>query len=218
MPDESRIDGVIFDLDGTLIDTLHDIMTAMNAVLAARALPTHGAADYKRFIGNGVVHLAELALPEQSRDLTPSVVAEFRAHYHAHLLDQSAPYPGIEALLEELGARSVPMCVLSNKPDAPTRHIIGALLGDVPFMEVVGERPERARKPDPGVALELAARMGVSARRCALVGDTRIDMRTARNTGMLGVGVAWGFEGETALRDEGAAVVLQRPQELLLEL
>jgi phosphoglycolate phosphatase len=211
----ARIDGVIFDLDGTLVDTLADIADALNHVLAARGLPTHGLDDYRRFIGAGVELLVQRAVPETALAHGPAIIAEYRAYYAEHMLDRSVPYPGIAEMLAQLGSGGVPLSVLSNKPDAATRHIIAALFPEVPFVDVVGQRPDRPRKPDPSVALELAARLRVAPARCAFVGDSDFDMQTARAAGMLAVGVTWGFRGSAELMQNGAHALIERPAELL---
>jgi phosphoglycolate phosphatase len=213
---QPRIDGVIFDLDGTLVDTLADIADALNHVLAARDLPTHGLDDYRRFIGAGVELLVQRAVPESALSHGAAIISEYRAYYAEHMLDRSTPYPGIAEMLAQLAARALPLSVLSNKPDAATRQMVAALFPEVPFVDVVGQRPDRPRKPDPSVALELAARLRVAPARCAFVGDSDFDMQTARAAGMLAVGVTWGFRGRAELMQNGAHVLIERPAELLL--
>lgn len=208
-------DAVIFDLDGTLVDTASDIASAMNFVLAAHGLPTYGVADYRRRIHGGVEQLVRSVLPPEALALVPRIVAEYRARYDAHLIVKSAPYPGVRELLLDLDARRLPMCVLSNKPDPATKALIGALFPGTAFRSVVGERPDWPAKPDPTVALELARQMQVAPARCSLVGDTRIDMQTAVAAGMLPVGVEWGFQPATELLANGARALIARPGALL---
>lgn len=211
------LEAVVFDLDGTLVDTLADVASAMNHTLATHALPQHRPDDYRRFIGEGVERLVERALPAAELDLArkDAVVAEFRAYYAEHLLDQSTPYPGVPELLAALTRRRVPMCVLSNKPDPATRRIIAALFPAAGFAAVVGQRPGKPRKPDPSGALELAELMRVAPARCAFVGDTGIDMATARAAGMRAVGVGWGFREPAELRAHGAERLIDHPAQLL---
>jgi phosphoglycolate phosphatase len=187
----------------------------MNFVLAAHGLPTYLPADYRRRIGEGVEQLARSVLPREARALVPQVIAEYRERYDSHLIVASAPYPGVRELLRELNARGTPSCVLSNKPDPATRTIIGELFPGAAFRSVVGERPDKPRKPDPTVALELARHMQVAPARCAFVGDTRIDMQTAVAAGMLPVGVQWGFQDAGELSTHGARALIARPGALL---
>jgi phosphoglycolate phosphatase len=204
----------LFDLDGTLADTLTDIAGAMNDALAALGLPGHDLDAYRRFVGEGVEQLVRRALPGDRPELQPALSERYLARYADVLLDHSAPYPGVPELLDELGRRGVALAVLSNKPDAATRRMVTALFGPARFAAVTGRRPDVPRKPDPAAALALAARLGVPPGDCAFVGDTAIDMKTAHAAGMLPVGVAWGFRPEE-LVPAGASFVAARPAELL---
>jgi phosphoglycolate phosphatase len=218
MVGSDRVDGLIFDLDGTLVDTLDDIADALNRVLRARKLPVHTRAEVAAMIGEGAANLVRAALPRAQRELVPAVLEDFRRDYFAHMLVRSAPYPGVAALLAELAQRGVPLCVLSNKPHEPTRAIVAALLSATPFVAVAGHRPERPLKPDPSVAVELAGAMNIEPSRCGFVGDSGIDMRTARAAGMLGIGVTWGFRPADELLQHGAGVLLEHPEQLLASL
>jgi phosphoglycolate phosphatase len=166
-------------------------------------------------IGVGAANLVREALPEGSRNLAADVLEDFRRDYFANYLVRTVAYPGIEALLAELSARGVPMCVLSNKPHAPTCKLVAELFSSAAFLEVAGDRPARARKPDPAVAVELAARMGLPPSRCGFVGDSGVDMRTARAAGMRALGVTWGFRERDELLAEGADALIEAPHELL---
>lgn len=212
---EPPVDGLIFDLDGTLIDTLDDIADALNRALAARELPVHERASVRRMVGGGAAQLVRNALPAHARKLAAALFEDFRRDYLANLIVRSAPYPGITALLAALAARGVPLSVLSNKPHEPTQRLIATLFPDVRFVEVVGERPGRPRKPDPAVALELAARMQLAPARCGLVGDSSADIGAARAAGMRAFAVTWGFRDAEELRAEGAHVLIDRAQQLL---
>jgi phosphoglycolate phosphatase len=205
--------GVIFDLDGTLLDSLGDLASAMNRSLAARGFPTHPLDAYRSFVGEGVQRLAERALPPGKQDERASLVAAYQADYAEHLTHSTTPYPGIPALLDGLTARRLPMAVLSNKPDAPTRHLVEALLGRWRFRAVAGERPGVPRKPDPAAALQLALQMGVAAADMAFVGDTLIDVSCARAAGMRPLGVVWGFRAQE-ITASGVTTV-RHPEELL---
>ncbi len=213
--DARLADAIIFDLDGTLADTLLDISEAMNRALAARGMPQHTPAVYRRLIGGGARELARKVVPADAQDQADAVLADFRRDYFARPIVHTQPYPGIRELLAELTALCLPLAVLSNKPDAPTRQIVGALFPAVPFVAVYGERPPLPRKPDPQTALALAAELGVAPARCALVGDSQVDVLTALAAGMLPVGVLWGFRDEPELRASGAARFIAEPRQLL---
>jgi phosphoglycolate phosphatase len=206
---------LIFDLDGTLADTLRDIMDAMNCALAARGLPVHGPDAYRLFVGEGATQLARNVLPPDQQVLVPALLADYRAHYLAKLIVHTQPYPGIPELLSDLQGRALPLAVLSNKPHDLTVRIVAALFPDMRFAGVLGQRPDRPRKPDPSGALELATALGRAPGDVALVGDTRTDMQTAGAAGMIAVGVRWGFRDAPELTEHGAHHLITRPAELL---
>jgi phosphoglycolate phosphatase len=205
----------IFDLDGTLVDSLADIATAMNHSLAHHGLPTHPIPDYRHYVGEGVMQLVRKAVPADRDGLHDSVLAVYRAYYAEHLFDQTYVFPGIPGVLSALAAEGVRLAVLSNKSDAFTRRLVEGLLPEVPFVAVYGERPGVPRKPDPTAALGLAGELGVAPGDCAFVGDTPVDMNTARNAGMYGVGVTWGFRSAEELRATGARSLATTSEELL---
>ncbi|MEE4270418.1 MAG: HAD family hydrolase [Thermoanaerobaculales bacterium] len=208
---------VTFDLDGTLVDSLGDLADSMNAVLARLGHPSHPRAAYRRFVGDGIVMLAERALPAGARrdERIAECVTAMRAEYATRQTATTRPFQGIPEVLSELRSRKVLTAVLSNKPDGPSREIVDALLGFHPFDIVRGARPDVPLKPDPTAALEIAARLGVEAQEAVFVGDTNIDMRTGRAAGMTAVGVTWGFRDEHDLISGGAHQVIHHPAELL---
>lgn len=205
----------LFDLDGTLLDSLHDIGAAMNHALAAQGLPPHPLADYRRFVGEGVRVLVSRAVPAGHDALHAPVLAAYKAFYAEHQLDHTRPYPGVAELLARLRREGVKLAVLSNKPDADTKRLVEALLPDVRFGAVYGERAGVPRKPDPTSALAVAAELGVAPGDCAFIGDTAVDMDTARAAGMYGVGVTWGFRDAEELQAHGARVLARTADELL---
>lgn len=208
---------ILFDLDGTLLDSLDDIADAMNRVLTDLRLPTHGRDAYRYFVGEGADVLVERALPPgpQFHALRPAALTAFKAHYADCCFHRTAPYPGIEPLLEELTRRAVPFAVLSNKPHEATQRVIAHYFGRFAWAAVAGHRHEVPKKPHPDAALSVARQLGVEPRHCAFVGDTRTDMLTAVGAGMIPVGVRWGFRDDAELLDAGATVLLDTPAQLL---
>jgi phosphoglycolate phosphatase len=185
--------GVIFDLDGTLADSLDDIAAAMNRTLEARGFPRHPVSAYRSFVGDGLRKLVERALPPGAEGAREAVLATYQADYAEHMLDATRLFPGIPPVLDALASAGVPVAVLSNKLDVPTRQLVDALCGRWAFRAVVGERPGVPRKPDPTSALALADALGAPPESVAFVGDTGVDMLTARAASMRPVGVLWGF-------------------------
>lgn len=203
---------VLFDLDGTLADTLADIAAALNAALGRHGLPPHDLPTVRGMIGDGARTLVTRAIRGEAE--VEAVLESFRTIYTADLIVATAPYPGVPAALAALAGAGVPMAVVSNKPHAMTVRITGALFPDVPFGCVLGDLPERPRKPAPDMLLYAAARLGVAPERCVYVGDSPGDMEAARAAGMAPVGVAWGFRSAESLRAAGAAEVLAEAGEL----
>ena len=214
-PSQGGVDGAVFDLDGTLADTRADIANAMNVVLQRAGLRSHPPDAYRHFVGDGVDVMVERATASCTGHDLDELKQAFRQYYRAHLLDQTAPYEGVNALLVALGARGVPMAVLSNKPQSPTATIVAELFGQVPFRAVIGQRPGVPKKPDPTALLEILESLDLPAERCAMVGDTAVDMRCAVAAGMLPVGVGWGFRDRAELVGAGARHIVEQPAELL---
>ncbi len=212
---ERRFDAAIFDLDGTLADTLGDIAEAVNAGLASLQLPTHPAEAYRAWVGEGVEHLAGLALPPSHQAEIAELVARFRGYYAEHVVQKSRAFPQIPEVLDALCEKGLRLAVLSNKMDLLTRRIVEVCFGEGRLHPVLGERAGIPRKPDPSAALGIAQELGVPASRCLFVGDTAVDMNTARTAGMYGVGVTWGFRGRDELEAAGAQVIISEPAELL---
>ena len=209
------IRAVVFDVDGTLLDTLADIGNAMNAALAQHGFPGHSPEAYRGFIGRGLEQLVATALPEPARGQKDAVVATFRQVYAENLAVETKLYPGIAALLDALAKRELPLAILSNKPDGSTRQLAHTLLGRWRFADVRGERPGVPRKPSPQAALDLSRGLGVPPGDCLFVGDSGVDMETAKGAGMVPVGVLWGFRGREELLTSGARHLLTTPEELL---
>lgn len=194
-----RPGGVIFDLDGTLADSLGDIASAMNRTLGAHGLPLHPVSAYRTFVGEGVRRLVERALPPGTEAMRDAFIAAYQADYAEHLLDETRLFAGIPEVLDRLQSAGVPVGVLSNKPDLPTRQLVDALCSRWEFRAVVGERSGVPRKPDPSAALALADALAAPPESIAFVGDTSVDMLTARAAAMRPVGVLWGFRPQEVL-------------------
>jgi phosphoglycolate phosphatase len=212
-----KLRAILFDLDGTLLDTLEDLADCTNRSLARLGLPAHPAESFRYFVGDGIENLARRALPEDRRD--PGTVAELRAsigrEYAAHWADKTRIYPGIPELLDALSARPVPMAILSNKPHAFTLAIAEHYFPRWPFAAIYGARDSHPRKPDPAAALEICAELSLSPPEILYAGDTNTDMRTARSAGMFAVGVLWGFRPREELLESGAQALAARPEDLL---
>jgi phosphoglycolate phosphatase len=211
-----RWDGVLFDLDGTLLDTLKDLGDAVNRVLAARGLPGHGLDVFRYFVGEGARTLIERSLPADRRTAAEveAVLAEYRLDYARNWNVATAPYAGIVEMLEALRTAGLALGVLSNKPHPMTVTCIEGYFPRVPFAAVLGQRDEVARKPNPAGAFEAARLMGVEPARVLYVGDTGVDMQTARAAGMFALGVTWGFRDEQELLENGAEALVRDPAEI----
>jgi len=207
-----RARSILFDLDGTLADTLDDIAAALGDALVSLGLPRHASATVRGFIGEGAATLVRRALPPDRLALAPEVLERFRARYREHLVVATRPYPGVEAALDALSARGVALGVLSNKPHDLTVAIVDRLFPRVPFAHVAGERPGIPRKPDPAPVLAALEALGGP---CALVGDGPTDVAAALAAGLAPIGVAWGFGAPEALTAAGAVRILASPAELL---
>lgn len=206
----------VFDLDGTLMDTLEDLADCMNEVLAGMDMPVHPVDAYRYFVGQGIARLAASAAPAGT---PPSVVADITAAmgevYGRNWARKSRPYPGIAGLLRELRTRDVALCVLSNKPDVFTRKVVAHFFPDQAFAVVAGARDDVPRKPDPTAALAIARSIGREPSDCLYLGDTDTDMRTGLAAGMFTIGVAWGFRPAAELSGAGAQAIIEQPEQAL---
>jgi phosphoglycolate phosphatase len=215
-----RFRAVLFDLDGTLLDTLEDIALTMNSVFGRRGYPPFSLAECRLMVGEGMEVLVRRALrraggPEDAGDLTvTAIVREYRTEYENAWRAHSHPYPGVFGLLEGLRARGVRTAVLSNKSHPFTEEMTRELL-PFDFDVVRGAVPGVPYKPDPAAAVAIASEMGLPAAEFVFVGDTSVDMETSRAAGMFPVGVLWGFRDAEELASSGAAVLLASPTDLL---
>jgi phosphoglycolate phosphatase len=208
---------VVFDLDGTLLDTLEDLGDAVNRVLADRGFPTHPMDAYKVFVGDGSAVLMERALPESARgsDVYRDCLAAFMADYDRSWKIKTRLYDGISELLDSLTGLGIDMAILSNKAHPFTVNCVRDMLSKWRFKAVFGLRDDVPRKPDPAGALEISRLLGVVPDRMLYLGDTAIDMQTAVSAGMFPVGATWGFRSREELLENGAGALIQHPGELL---
>ena len=206
----------IFDLDGTLIDSLADIAESINRMLDARGYPRCQQEVFKQMVGDGMEKLVERALPPDARNeaLIKVCVEEYRAHYDTLWNAQTRPYPGIVEMLKTLQARGMKLGVISNKAHRFTVPMTEHFFGVDVFDHILGQRTEVPRKPAPDGAHEMATFLGLRTDEMAYVGDSGIDMQFAQSSGMRAVGVRWGFRSEAELIECGADVLLSSPAEL----
>lgn len=209
------IRGVIFDLDGTLLDTLPDIAAAVNTGRQAMGLAPRPLSDVREWIGEGMPMLCERALTDAPHVAVEQMLPIVSGYYAAHRLDQAAPYPGIPELLDALTGRGVPIAILSNKPHTHTLPMTQAIFARWPFVAIEGYRVEDRRKPDPRTAREIVDAMKLKPAEVALVGDSDTDMRTAVNAGLVPVGATWGYRSRDVISKAGAAHLIDSPLELL---
>ena len=207
---------VVFDLDGTLLDTLDDLCASTNHALRAHDLPERTLDEVRRFVGNGVAQLIRRAVPDGTpAEVESSVLAEFRRHYAAHCEDRTAPYPGIPELLERLGETGLTLAVVSNKPDAAVRELVGRRFPDT-FTCALGECEERGvrRKPAPDMVLAVLGQLGRSQEGLVYVGDSEVDVETAAAVGCACLSCSWGFRTRAQLVSSGASTIVDTPLEL----
>lgn len=191
---------LIFDLDGTLVESLPGIAASLNRALAQHGLPGQSHANVRGFIGDGMAKLIQRALATTSRlDLTESVLKFFAADYAASWASGTSVYPGMPELLANLEARSVPLAVLSNKPHTFTVEIVEKLFPNTNFTVVLGSRESLPHKPDPTGALEIANALKTAPKDCTIIGDSTMDLDTAKNAGMKSIAVTWGYHDRERL-------------------
>lgn len=207
---------VIFDLDGTLLDSLIDLANSANRILEKHNLPVHPVERYKNFIGDGTLKLVERFLPEQERtaEKIQAIVPEFKSDYSETCDLYSKPFDGISEMLEKLKQKNIKTAILSNKPHELTLRCTNKLLPTELFDIIRGHIEDVPRKPDPQSALQLIQELGVSREETVFVGDMEMDINTALNAGFKAVGVDWGFRTKEELLNLGAEVVISRPGQL----
>ncbi|MDR3255634.1 MAG: HAD family hydrolase [Synergistaceae bacterium] len=211
------IEAVLFDLDGTLLNSLDDLADSGNYVMSLNGWPVHETNAYKYFVGDGVVNLVTRIMPEKAR--TPDEIERVRKvfveYYQAHAVDKTRPYDGITGTLDAVAKAGVKMAVVSNKPDAQTQYTVAQFFGPDRFDFAVGNRTGLQLKPAPDIANLVLETLAVSPDRTLFVGDTGVDMKTAKNAHCSAVGVTWGFRTEKELRENGADFIISSPEELV---
>jgi phosphoglycolate phosphatase len=212
-----KFKAVVFDLDGTLLDTLDDLADSVNSVLAANNYPTHDVENYKYFVGDGMRTLMQRTLPEGKRDneSIEAGLSAMRDEYAKRWNNKTRPYEGITEMLKRLGDKGLKLSVLSNKADHFSKLMVENFFPDCHFELVFGERQGVPKKPDPAGAVEIADKLGVLPNECLYLGDTGVDMKTAVAAGMYPVGVLWGFRKAEELVKNGAKVLITDPATIL---
>ena len=208
---------VLFDLDGTLLDTLEDLADTVNQILEQDGFPSHPLESYRFFVGEGATTLINRALPESARNNSTlqRCVNAFNHLYEQNWNIKSKPYAGVERMLDSLVARGIHISVLTNKPNAFAQKCVGELLGKWKFDRVLGQQDDLPSKPDPTGALEIADSLNFPPESFLYLGDTGTDMKTANAAHMFAVGVLWGFRPREELQASGAQALINKPEEVL---
>lgn len=207
----------IFDLDGTLLNTIDDLGNSCNHALRSMGFPTHALMSYPMMVGNGITRLIERALPDEAR--TPEIINSARRlfvdHYNDHCCDATVPYPGIPQLLAELNKRNVNIAVASNKYDSAVHRIIARYFPDIRFAAIFGQLEGIPTKPDPSIVFEILTACPTPKSETLFIGDLAVDIETARRACVDSVGVTWGFRSENELRKAFADNIVSDPDDIL---
>lgn len=208
---------IIFDLDGTLLNTIADLANSTNYALKQCGFPQHEVDEYNFFVGNGINKLFERALPEREKTEGNilKIRKEFLPHYDLHNADCSTPYPGIPEVLEELQQQGMMLAVASNKYQAATVKLIAHYFPDIKFIAVLGQREDVPVKPDPTIVEEIISIAGVSNEDVLYVGDSGVDMQTTKNARVIGVGVTWGFRPRKELEQFNPDYIIDEAKDIL---
>jgi len=224
--------GIIFDLDGTLLNTIDDITDAVNTVLIRYGYPAKKAEDYKKIVGEGIRSLVKKAIrlnfqkghfsktgqggPYRFTDeQIPTLIEEMRTEYWRRLKNKTTVYDGVADMLDRLTARKIKLAILSNKPQDMTTEVVGHYFRKWNFAAILGASDETPRKPKTVGILKIVEMMKLAKRAVIMVGDSKIDIKTARNAGMKGIGVTWGFKSRKELIASGASEIIDKPKELI---
>lgn len=203
----------IFDLDGTIADTIEDLADAVNYGLRKLNCPEHDINSYKQFVGNGAMKLCIRALPDDKKDMTEKLHDIFREYYDIHYLDKTRLYDGISDVIRTLSDNGVILAVATNKPQDAARKIVAKLLPDVDFIKVLGGCDERPKKPEPDIINEILCGLPED-NTIYMIGDSNVDIRTAKNCGLISIGCTWGFRGRQELESEGADFIAEKAEDI----
>ncbi len=211
-----NIKAVLFDLDGTLVNSLYDLADSVNFALTEFSFPTHETEKFKYFIGDGMRKLIERVLPENKSDneTIEQVLDTFMNRYREHFADKTVAYEGITDLVRELSAKNLKLAIISNKIQDMAEEVAKRVLSGTDFDIVCGKREGYPTKPDPTLTLEIINELGVKPSECVFIGDSGMDMAVAKNAGVSGIGVLWGFRTETELLENGADYIVKSPKEI----
>lgn len=203
----------IFDLDGTIADTIQDLANAVNFGLRELGCPEHDLENYKKFVGNGAKKLCYRALPDNRKSDAEKLHKLFREYYNEHFLDNTKLYPDIKNTLEKLSENNVTLAVATNKPQDFAREIISSLLPDIDFIKVLGGCDERPKKPDTAIISEILTGLP-DDNTVYMIGDSNVDIQTAKNSGLVSIGCIWGFRSREELEAEGADYIIESADEI----
>lgn len=206
---------IVFDCDGTLLDTLTDLRNAVNYVLRAHDLPERSVSEVKAALGNGVAHLMRQSLPDSISEAEfNTCLDEFKAYYGEHLQDYTAPYPGMLDVLDTLRAKGYKLAIVSNKIQEGITPLNKEYFGDR-LLVAIGERPELQRKPAPDMVLQALKELGSTQDESIYIGDSEVDVATAKNSGLLCIGVTWGFRDEQLHKDLGVKYIARKAEDII---
>ncbi|MBK2404208.1 HAD-IIIA family hydrolase [Erysipelothrix rhusiopathiae] len=204
----------IFDLDGTLLDSIDDLGNNLNTVLQRHGLPTYDRTQYKKFVGNGMKKLVERALPSDYEGFE-RILEEYLDEYSHHYTEASVPYDKVCETLKTLNQRNIPIAICTNKKQEYTDGIVKHYYGDIDFIATIGDSFDGKHKPNPYYPLTIASKMAIDPSLIYFVGDSDVDMKTAKNAGMIPVGVSWGFRSVEELREHGAQYIIDSIEDVL---
>ena len=205
---------ILFDMDGTVLDTLYDLWASTNAILRELGYPERTMEEIRGFVGNSALNQMRRSLPEGcGEEEVAEALKRYKPHYEAHCRDHTKPYDGVLPMLRALDAAGKTLAVVSNKPDAAAKLLSGEHFGDLMRL-AIGEGPERRRKPAPDMVYAALEALGAAKESAVYVGDSEVDVETAKNAGLPLIAVSWGFRGRAALEAAGAETVIDSPEEL----
>lgn len=210
-----RYDTVIFDLDGTLLNTLEDLTDSVNYALTLNSLPIRKITDIRKFVGNGIARLIELCIPDGlGNPKFEKCLSDFRSHYSANMQNKTGAYSGVQELLKQLSKENYKLAIVSNKFDKAVKDLNLIYFGEY-IKTAIGESKNISRKPAPDTVFKALEELAASSDKAIYVGDSEVDVKTAKNSKLTSVGVTWGFRDREVLKQEGADYIVDKPEELL---